>query len=218
MVMSFAFLPLSRTTHRQNNFNLVRTSHYPNHPAFYRLCDYYGLYVWDEANIETHGMKPMGRLAQDWGWEAAFVSRIVRTVQRDRNHACMIFWSMGNESGRGRNLSKARQLIKELDASRPVVYEGGGSLPDGKGWTELTDIVCCMYPNVSTTKWLARRRDDRPIILCEYSHAMGNSNGNLHLYWDAFWDKAYPRLQGGAIWDLYVIRSRTIAFVHCLSH
>lgn len=148
-------------------------------------------------------MKPMGRFAQDWGWEAPFVERILRTVQRDRNHASIIFWSMGNEAGRGRNLWKARKLVKTLDLSRPVVYEGGGSLPDGTGWTELTDVICTMYPDVNRAKRLASRaEDDRPVILCEYSHAMGNSNGNLHLYWDAIWDKNLPKLQGGAIWDL----------------
>ena len=187
---------------RQNNFNLVRTSHYPTHSSFYRLCDFYGLYVWDEANIETHGMKPMGRLAHDPGWRNAFVSRVTRMVQRDRNHPSIIFWSLGNEAGRGRNLWEARQLVKELDPSRPVCYESGGALVEGTGRTELTDVVCTMYPNLPRTLRLAQRPDeDRPVILCEYSHAMGNSNGNLHYYWDAIWDRKIPRLQGGCIWD-----------------
>jgi beta-galactosidase len=188
---------------RQNNFNSVRTSHYPNHSSFYKLCDFYGLYVCDEANIETHGMKPMGRLAHDWGWSNAFVSRITRLVHRDRNHACIIFWSLGNEAGRGRNLWKARQLVKDLDPSRPIMYESGGALAEGNGRTELTDVICTMYPDVPRTLRLANRKDeDRPVILCEYSHAMGNSNGNLHLYWKEFWSKETPRLQGGFIWDM----------------
>jgi beta-galactosidase len=188
---------------RQNNFNLVRTSHYPNHPSFYKLTDFYGLYVWDEANIEVHGMKPMGRLAHDFGWRAAFLSRITRMVHRDRNHASVIFWSLGNEAGRGRNLFEARKIVKLLDPSRPVVYESGGALAEGTGTTELTDIVCTMYPVLPRVKRLATRRDeDRPIILCEYSHSMGNSNGNLHYYWKAFWDECLPRLQGGCIWDM----------------
>ncbi|GKZ00493.1 hypothetical protein MPSEU_001001800 [Mayamaea pseudoterrestris] len=188
---------------KQNNFNAVRTSHYPNHPCFYRLCDFYGLYVCDEANIETHGLKPMGRLAHDPGWESMFVSRVVRMVQRDRNHACIMFWSLGNEAGRGRNLQKARDIVKRLDQSRPVCYESGGEFYWGAGNTELTDLVCNMYPDVPLTIELATRNDeDRPVVLCEYSHAMGNSSGNLHLYWEAFWDPAIPRLQGGYIWDM----------------
>jgi beta-galactosidase len=181
----------------------VRTSHYPTHSSFYRLCDYYGLYVWDEANIETHGMKPMGRLAHDWGWENTFVSRVTRMVHRDRNHASIIFWSLGNEAGRGRNFWKARKLVQELDPSRPVLYESGGALAEGTGRTELTDVISTMYPDVPRTLRLATRQDeDRPVILCEYSHAMGNSNGNLHYYWKAFWDKDLPRLRGGCIWDM----------------
>jgi beta-galactosidase len=188
---------------KQNNFNAVRTSHYPNHPSFYKLCDFYGLYVCDEANIETHGMKPMGRLTHDPAWEGAFVSRVVRLVQRDRNHACIMFWSLGNEAGRGRNLQKARDLIKRLDPSRPVCYESGGAFYEGIGRSELTDTVASMYPDVPLAIQLANRDDeDRPVILCEYSHAMGNSNGNLHLYWDAFWNNNIPRLQGGFIWDM----------------
>jgi beta-galactosidase len=190
-------------TLKQNNFNAVRTSHYPTHSSFYRLCDYYGLYVCDESNLETHGMKPMGRLAHDWGWNSAFISRITRLIHRDRNHACIIFWSLGNEAGRGRNLSMARDLVRQLDSSRPICYESGGALAEGTGRTELTDVICTMYPVVPRTLELATRADeDRPVILCEYSHAMGNSNGNLHLYWEKFWDPDLPRLQGGFIWDM----------------
>jgi beta-galactosidase len=161
--------------------------------------------VWDEANIEVHGMKPMGRLAHDWGWENTFISRITRLVHRDRNHACVIFWSLGNEAGRGRNFRKARDLVKKLDPSRPICYESGGAVYEGIGRTELTDVVCTMYPDLPRTLLLGTRTDeDRPVILCEYSHAMGNSNGNLHYYWQAFWDEQLPRLQGGCIWDMYV--------------
>jgi len=188
---------------KQNNFNAVRTCHYPNHSSFYRLCDYYGMYVCDEANIETHGIQPMGKLAHDWGWRNTFVSRIVRMVQRDRNHPSIIMWSLGNEAGRGKNLVIARRKVKDLDASRPIMYESGGAIIEGVGRTELTDIICPMYPDVEKTLNLGQRRDeDRPVILCEYSHAMGNSNGNIHLYWQAFWDEKLHRLQGGFIWDM----------------
>lgn len=188
---------------KQNNFNAVRLSHYPNASVFYRLCDYYGLYVCDEANIETHGMSPMGRLSHDWGWKNTFTSRVKRTVQRDRNHASIIFWSLGNESGRGRNLMAARREVLKLDSSRPIMYEGGGAIYEGVGRTELTDIICPMYPNVTRAVSMGTRSDeDRPVILCEYSHSMGNSNGNLHLYWEYFWSPGHPRMQGGFIWDM----------------
>jgi beta-galactosidase len=145
----------------------------------------------------------MGRLAHDFGWKQAIVSRVTRMVQRDRNHASIIFWSLGNEGGRGRNLTKAREIVQELDPSRPVVYESGGAVAEGTGRSELTDVISTMYPSVPRTLRLATRADeDRPVILCEYSHSMGNSNGNLHYYWQAFWDDQLPRLQGGCIWDL----------------
>ena len=153
---------------KQNNFNAIRTSHYPNAISFYRICDYYGVYVCDEANCETHGMFFMGKLADDFAWGKAFVERVTRMVERDRNHPSIILWSLGNESGRGRNLVAARRALRELDTSRPIMYEGGGALFEGTGQTCLSDIVCSMYPNVEkaiqlTTKWI-----DRPVILCEY--------------------------------------------------
>jgi beta-galactosidase len=190
-------------TLKRHNFNAVRTSHYPQHPSFYKLCDYYGLYVVDEANLETHGMKPMGRLAHDTGWYNSILPRITRMVERDCNHACILFWSLGNEAGRGRNLWKARQAVLAMDTTRLVVYESGGLVAEGTGRTELTDVICTMYPDVPRMLRLATRPDeDRPVILCEYSHAMGNSNGNLHLYWKEFWNPSVPRLQGGFIWDM----------------
>jgi len=157
---------------KQNNFNAIRTSHYPNHSAFYRLCDYYRIYVCDEANLETHGMMPMGKLADDFAWSKAFNERVTRMVQRDRNHACIVFWSLGNECGRGRNLSLARRSLRTLDTSRPIMYEGGGGFFEGTGVTELTDIVCSMYPDVNRTIDLTKEYKDRPVVLCEYSHAM----------------------------------------------
>jgi len=157
---------------KQNNFNAIRTSHYPNHSAFYRLCDYYGIYVCDEANLETHGMMPMGKLADDFAWSKAFNERVTRMVQRDRNHACIVSWSLGNECGRGRNSSLVRRSLRTLDTSRPIMYEGGGGFFEGTGVTELTDIVCSMYPDVNRTIDLTKEYKDRPVVLCEYSHAM----------------------------------------------
>jgi beta-galactosidase len=190
---------------KQNNFNAVRTAHYPNHPSWYELCDELGLYVIDEANIETHGMFPMGRLASDPQWASAFMSRYTQMVERDKNHASIIIWSLGNESGHGANHNAMYGWSKSFDPSRPVQYEGGGAN------TSATDIICPMYsrvdtdvkddavPKFSIKKWLSLPGETRPLILCEYAHAMGNSLGNFDDYWQAFRD--YPRLQGGFIWD-----------------
>ncbi|RXA97605.1 beta-galactosidase [Yersinia sp. 2105 StPb PI] len=190
---------------KQHNFNAVRCSHYPNHPLWYRLCDRYGLYVVDEANIETHGMQPMGRLADDPQWFSAFSERVTRMVQRDRNHPCIIIWSLGNESGHGATHDALYRWIKTNDPTRPVQYEGGGAN------TLATDIVCPMYarvdedqpfpavPKWSIKKWVGLPNESRPLILCEYAHAMGNSFGGFARYWQAF--RQYPRLQGGFVWD-----------------
>ncbi|WP_024606745.1 glycoside hydrolase family 2 TIM barrel-domain containing protein, partial [Pseudoalteromonas sp. TAE80] len=190
---------------KQNNFNAVRTAHYPNHPLFYELCDELGLYVVDEANIETHGMFPMGRLASDPLWAGAFMSRYTQMVERDKNHASIIIWSLGNECGHGANHDAMYGWSKSFDPSRPVQYEGGGAN------TTATDIICPMYsrvdtdikddavPKYSIKKWLSLPGETRPLILCEYAHAMGNSLGSFDDYWQAF--REYPRLQGGFIWD-----------------
>lgn len=190
---------------KQNNFNAVRTAHYPNHPRFYELCDEHGLYVVDEANIETHGMFPMGRLACDPQWAGAFMSRYTQMLERDKNHPSIIIWSLGNESGHGPNHDAMYGWSKSFDPSRPVQYEGGGAN------TSATDIICPMYarvdtdvedeavPKYSIKKWLSLPGENRPLILCEYAHAMGNSLGSFNDYWQAF--KEYPRLQGGFIWD-----------------
>ncbi len=190
---------------KQNNFNAVRTAHYPNHPYFYELCDQYGLYVVNEANLETHGMSPCSRLSEDPLWLNAYMARMTRLVMRDRNHACVIIWSLGNESGIGKNHHAMYQWTKQADPTRPVQYEGGGAD------TKVTDIICPMYarvdqdqifpvlPKWSIKKWIALPNEDRPLILCEYAHAMGNSLGSFNKYWDAF--RENPRLQGGFIWD-----------------
>lgn len=190
---------------KQNNFNAVRCSHYPNHPLWYTLCDRYGLYVVDEANIETHDMVPMNRLTDDPAWLPAMSQRVTRMVQRDRNHPSIIIWSLGNESGHGVNHDALYRWIKSEDPSRPVQYEGGGAD------TAATDIICPMYarvdqdqpfpavPKWSIKKWLSMPGEQRPLILCEYAHAMGNSFGGFAKYWQAF--RQYPRLQGGFVWD-----------------
>lgn len=195
---------------KQNNFNAVRTAHYPNHPLWYQLCDEYGLYLVDEANIETHGQFPMCRLSDDSEWLNAYMRRMTRLVERDKNHPSIIIWSLGNESGIGANHHAMYQWVKQRDPSRPVQYEGGGAM------TAATDIICPMYarvdwdlpvvahqpevtPRVGIKKSIALPNEHRPLILCEYAHAMGNSLGSFTNYWQAFRDN--PRLQGGFIWD-----------------
>lgn len=188
------------------NLNAVRCSHYPNNSRWYELCDEYGLYVVDEANIETHGMEPMNKLTDDPAWLPQMSERVSRMVERDFNHASIIIWSLGNESGYGRNHQALYAWLKATDPSRPVHYEGGDD--ESRAATPATDIICPMYARVdsptinaphSLREWLGLPNESRPIILCEYAHDMGNSLGGFGKYWQAF--RANPRLQGGFIWD-----------------
>jgi len=178
------------------NVNAVRTSHYPNSPVWYDLCDRYGIYVLDEANIECHhyGNNVRNRLTNDPEWQTAYLDRVERMVERDKNHASVVIWSMGNESGDGPNAAAAYQWTKKRDASRPFHYEGttshGGS---------NADINSFMYPTPESVKRLAAQRPDMPLILCEYEHAMGNSSGGLKEYWDIFYSGT--NAQGAFIWD-----------------
>ena len=199
---------------KHHNINTVRTSHYPNDPRWYDLCDRYGLYVIDEANIESHGMG-YGKesLAKDPSWKEAHVDRTRRMVERDKNHPSVIVWSLGNEAGNGVNFEAAYDWIKQRDPSRPVQYERAGTARN-------TDIYCPMYATIGRITTYAQGNPTRPLILCEYAHAMGNSVGNLQDYWDAI--EAYPTLQGGCIWDWvdqgltkpvptgHVVRSRSV--------
>jgi len=175
------------------NVNAVRTCHYPNDPQWYDLCDQLGLYVIDEANIESHGMG-YGKesLAKDPAWKEAHLDRTRRMVERDKNHPSVIIWSLGNEAGNGENFYATYDWIKQRDASRPVQYERAGL-------ERNTDIYCPMYATIEHMVDYAKKNPDRPLIQCEYAHAMGNSVGNLQDYWDAI--EAYPALQGGFIWD-----------------
>jgi len=177
---------------KRHNINTVRTSHYPNDPAWYDLCDEYGLYVVDEANIESHGIgydleHTLGNKPE---WEAAHVDRVTRMVERDRNHPCVIMWSLGNEAGSGVNFEAASRAVRSLDASRPVHYER---------MNEVADVDSTMYPSVERLIEEGRKDSAKPFFMCEYAHAMGNACGNLKEYWDAVY--AHPRLIGGCIWD-----------------
>ena len=178
---------------KQHNVNTVRTSHYPNDPRWYDLCDRYGLYVIDEANVESHGMG-YGKesLAKDPTWKEAHLDRVRRMVERDKNHPSIIVWSLGNEAGNGVNLEAAYDWVKGRDPSRPVLCERAGEARNN-------DIHANMYATIDQVVKYARNNPSRPAILCEYAHAMGNSVGNLQDYWDAF--EAHRVLQGGCIWD-----------------
>jgi len=178
-----------------NNINAVRTSHYPDDPAWYDLCDEYGIYLIDEANLESHGLK--GYLSNVPGWHNAFVERAIRMVERDKNHPSVIIWSLGNETGCGPNHAAMSAWIKDYDPTRPIHYEGAAGNPVDYPYV---DMISRMYARIPEIIRLATNpNDDRPMVLCEYAHAMGNSVGNLKEYWDAI--RTHKRLIGGFIWD-----------------
>ncbi|MCE5184872.1 MAG: DUF4981 domain-containing protein [Planctomycetaceae bacterium] len=195
------------------NINAVRTAHYPNDPRWYDLCDRYGIYVMDEANIETHGIR--GLLASDLTWQAAFMDRGIGMVERDKNHPSVIIWSLGNESGYGPNFAALSAWIRAADPTRPIHYEGAqGSADDVSDPRdpETVDFISRMYPRVGAlydqpqeARWpkilkiAEDDRDSRPVLMCEYAHAMGNAVGNLKEYWDEI--HSNRRMAGGFIWD-----------------
>lgn len=203
---------------KQANINAVRTSHYPNVSRWYELCDEYGLYVMDEADIEEHGLR--GYLASDPEWHAAFLDRAVRMAMRDRNHPCVVVWSMGNESGYGPNFAAISAWLKDFDPTRPIHYEGA----QGEEKDPMTvDMISRFYPRVQedylnpniaegedkeraeNARWerllsiAERTNDNRPVLTSEYAHAMGNAMGNFKEYWDEIY--SHPRMLGGFIWD-----------------
>ena len=193
---------------KQANMNCIRTSHYPNTPEFLVLCDEYGFYVVDETDIETHGFGS-ARLKDEYDagyleswpaqrpeWEQEFVSRISRMVYRDRNFACVIMWSLGNESSHGVNHDKMSAFAKSVDASRLIHYEGASFAND----PESVDVVSRMYESIDDIKKnRLKDKDKRPYFLCEYCHAMGNGPGDIHDYWEVIY--ANPRLIGGCLWE-----------------
>ncbi|HYN04608.1 MAG TPA: glycoside hydrolase family 2 TIM barrel-domain containing protein, partial [Vicinamibacteria bacterium] len=183
---------------KQHNFNAVRTSHYPNDPLWLELCDEYGLYAVDEANVESHELwEKKIYIADDPAWTGAFVARGVAMVERDKNHPSVVFWSMGNETGLGRSFDAMYAAMKKIDPTRPIHYESRN--PPYAPTLSSFDIISTMYPTVEHVLDLMNQDPTRPVIICEYAHAMGNGLGNFYKYWDAF--DAHPRLQGGFIWD-----------------
>jgi len=204
---------------KQNNINCIRTAHYPNDPYLYDLCDSLGIFVIDEANYETHGIG--GLLSNDPQWLHAFMKRVVRMVERDKNHPSIIIWSLGNEAGRGPNNAAQAAWVSDFDITRPVHYEPAQGNHRAKGYippghpdypkvhskriqvptdAPYVDIVSRMYPALFTADLLIdQKTDNRPIFWCEYAHSMGNSTGNLEEFQEQFRTK--PRLIGGCIWD-----------------
>ncbi|TFG08635.1 MAG: DUF4981 domain-containing protein [Promethearchaeota archaeon] len=180
---------------KQNNINAVRTSHYPNNPIFYELCDRYGIYVLDEANVESHGLRD--KLPDsDPLWTNACVDRMVSMVERDKNHPCIIIWSLGNEAGFGNVFKIMKEATLGIDTTRPIHYEGDYNY-------EITDIISHMYLSPKKLERLAKKKiksgDPRPIVLCEYAHSMGNSLGNFQEFMEVF--ESQPNCIGGFIWD-----------------
>lgn len=176
---------------KQFNINAVRTSHYPDDPRWYDLCDQYGLYLFDEANIESHAF--WDRFTKDPQWKTAFLERGQRMVERDKNHPSVIVWSLGNESGYGPNHEALAHWIRQAEPTRLIHYHPAENAP-------MVDLLAPMYPSVEQILNLAQDPDEtRPVIMCEYAHSMGNSTGNLKEYWEAI--ETHKRLQGGFIWD-----------------
>lgn len=208
-------------TIKKFNFNLIRTSHYPNDPYLYELCDKYGLMVMDEANLETHGLG--GKLANDTRWLNSHMQRFTRMIQRDKNHPSIVFWSMGNEAGNGPAFAAMAGWGHRFDITRPIHYEPAQGNPRLEGYLDpldkgypksvdhahrfenpqdepYVDMVSRFYPGVFTPEFLVdQKADTRPIIFVEYSHSMGNSTGNLKELWDEF--RRLDRVIGGCIWD-----------------
>jgi len=194
---------------KQFNFNAVRTSHYPNDPRLYALCDRLGLYVIDETDLETHAY--YDSITDDPQWLPAMMDRVMRMVIRDKNHPSIIEWSLGNEAGAGANYGAMAGWIRRYDPSRLIHYEGGirPHIWDRTEWApwphtprlnmDLTDIMCPMYPSFAQLDEFLKHDDPRPLIMCEYSHAMGNSNGALSIYFDYM--RKHKRIQGGYIWE-----------------
>ena len=174
------------------NFNAVRTSHYPKDPRWYELCDEYGMYVVEEANLETHGV--MGDLGHHPDWLSMYLARAQRMAQRNRNHACVIAWSLGNESHVSPHHAAMRAWLRAFDPTRPVQYESGDPGPD------VSDLIVPMYPELGWIEAVMNDRSEtRPMVLCEYAYSKGNANGNFADFWALV--ARYPAFQGGFVWD-----------------
>ncbi len=201
---------------KQHNINCVRTSHYSNDPRWFELCDRYGIYVVGEADLECHGFCLTGNLneiSDHPDWQAAYVERAERMVERDKNHPSIIWWSLGNESGYGKNHLAMIEWIHANDPTRLVHYEGasGFNKLEEAYYPPEPDVISHMYPSLELVEQIGSgwKDDPRPYYMCEYTHAMGNGCGSLQEYWDLIYK--YPRLAGGCIWQWvdHGLRQRT---------
>lgn len=187
---------------KELNINAVRTSHYPQPPLWYKLCDEYGIYLVDEANLESHGLGyGPANVSNFPQWHGAHMDRIIRAVERDKNHASVIFWSLGNEASNGKAFHDMYDWAKKRDASRPVQYEQAFDRKDVRNSARNTDILAPMYPSWNAMTKDAKDDLGRPYIMCEYAHAMGNSMGHFQEYWDLM--RSSKNMQGGFIWEWY---------------
>ncbi len=187
---------------KELNINAVRTSHYPQQPLWYKLCDEYGIYLVNENNMESHGLGfKESNISNSPEWHAAHMDRICRLVERDKNHASVIFWSLGNEASNGKAYFDMYDWAKRRDPSRPTQYEQAHNYKDAANSARNTDIIAPMYPQCKTMKEDAARDLGKPYIMCEYAHAMGNSMGNFQEYWDII--RNSKNMQGGFIWEWY---------------
>lgn len=184
---------------KQFNVNTVRTAHYPNDSRFYELCDRHGLFVIDEVDLETHGLKLTGdwdQLSDDPAWQDAYMDRLKRMVERDKNHPSIIIWSLGNESGYGRNQDAMYAWLKERDPSRPIHFDAQFHREDP---VPATDMLSTMYPTLADVIRQGEKDEPKPYFLCEYAHAMGNGPGSFREYWEAI--RSSRRLIGGCVWE-----------------
>ena len=205
---------------KRANINAVRTCHYPNVTRWYELCDSLGMYVMDEADIEEHGLR--GGLASDPDWAGAFLDRTIRMAERDKNHASVVMWSLGNEAGYGPNFAANSAWLKDFDPTRPIHYEGAQGV-NGNPDPSTVDVISRFYPRVQedylnpgmtegsdaerpeNARWerllsiAQRTNDNRPVMTSEYAHVMGNAGGNLQEYWDEMYSN--KRMLGGFIWE-----------------
>ena len=184
---------------KQHNINTVRTSHYPNDSRFYELCNRHGLFVIDETDLETHGFHPIGdwsRLSDDPEWQRAYLDRLERMVERDKNHPSIIIWSLGNESGYGQNQDAMAEWLRERDPSRQIHFD---TQLNRETPSTATDMLSTMYPTVAEVIRQGEKDEPKPYFLCEYAHAMGNGPGSLKEYWEAI--RNSPRLIGGCVWE-----------------
>lgn len=188
---------------KRHNINTIRTSHNPNDPRFLELCNEYGFYVIDEADLECHGVEPAGdfhMLTKNPDWKDSFLDRMNRMVERDKNHPSVVIWSLGNESGYGKNHIEMAEWTKKRDDSRPVHYEGTDRRYGGDTNTEFIDLDSRMYASVEQIEEYGKSdKEKKPLFLCEYSHAMGNGPGDLKDYWNVIYK--YPNLMGGCVWE-----------------